>query len=302
MTVKKVYLNDPVSPKAYDLLKSKVEIVTTYDHPEELDAIIVRQQYVTREVIEKAVNCKLISMHGTGTERIDLEAAKEYGIPVITHAGYNATSVAELAVTQLMACARKLKEIDRGLRQGKYHAFGDAFSNEHEIFNSKVGIIGTGNIACEIARIMRNGFNCTIYGYNNHRTSEELLKRGFIKVTSVNELLSKCDYVVVACVLNDETRNLITKETFKEANKDLVLVNISRGGIINEDDLYEVLVNKQIKAAASDVYAIEPVDKDLPLLHLDNFIGTFHVGGSTVEAMERLGIATVEEVFKVLEI
>ena len=105
----KVYLNDPISPSARARLTEKVELIDNYDHPEEPDAIIVRRQYVTRDVISRAVKCRLIQQHGTGLDRIDMEAARAYGIPVRNTPGVNAESVAEYAIMLMPALSRKAR-------------------------------------------------------------------------------------------------------------------------------------------------------------------------------------------------
>lgn len=302
MNKPKVYLKDPISPKVYDRLIEKVEIVDNFDHPELLDAIIIRQASCPRDVIEKAKNLKIISMHGTGTDTIDMSAAKEYNIPVVVHSGYNSRSVAELAVSYCLALSRKLKEINNSLTKGKYHKFGDPYSNEHEVFGKTIGLIGTGAVSKEIYKIMKGGFNTKALAYNPHKTKEEMLEMGYEQVATLKELFQKSDIVFVCVTLNKETENMLNYHIFKHAKENLILANISRGTIINEDDLYKALVEGKIKGAASDVFKKEPIQKDSPLLKLDNFIATYHIGGSTVEAMERLGNAVVDDVFHALGI
>ena len=120
----KVYLNDPIAASAVKRLKAHVELVDTYDHPEELDAIIVRQQYCPGDVIRRAVRCRLIQQHGVGLDRIDVKAAKECGIPVKNTPGVNARSVAEYTVAMMLALSRKVSEIDKMTRKGMLREFG----------------------------------------------------------------------------------------------------------------------------------------------------------------------------------
>ena len=120
----KVYLNDPIAPSAVARLKKHVDIVSDFDHPEELSAIIVRQQYCPGEVIRNAIHCKLIQQHGVGLDRIDTDAAKEVGIPVKNTPGSNARSVAEYTIAMLLSLSRKVTIIDKKTRAGQLPRFG----------------------------------------------------------------------------------------------------------------------------------------------------------------------------------
>lgn len=223
MNKPKVYLNDLIIPKVYNRLKEKAEIVDNYHHPELLDTIIVRQANCPRDVIEKTKNLKIISMHGTGTDRIDIQAAKEYNNPVVVHVGYNARSVAELEVSYALVLTRKLKEINYGLIEGKYSKFGDAFSNEHEVFGKTIGLVGTGDLAKEVFRIMKDGFNTKVLAYNSHRITEEILEMGYEQVESLEELFAKSDIIFVCVTLNDKTRNMLNYDVFKHSKEGLIL-------------------------------------------------------------------------------
>lgn len=300
--MKTVYLNDVISQSAYRRLQSHVRLVDSYDHPEQLDAIIVRQAYCTREVIEKAKNLKIIGMHGVGTDRIDMEAAREYGIPVVPAPGIAAQSVAELAVTQILALNRQLKRINTGLCEHRYAHFGDERLIGYEVWGKTLGLVGTGNIAKRVADMMRAAFAVRVLCYNPHRTAEKCRAWGFEKVESLEELFSRSDFVNVSVTLSDQTRNLIHAGILQNANPNLILVNTSRGGIVKEKDLYDALVRGTIRGAASDVFDKEPPDADNPLLRLENFVATFHIGGSTFEAMDRVGNYIVTKVFQALDI
>lgn len=178
----------------------------------------------------------------------------------------------------------------------------EPFTNENEVFGKTIGLIGTGAVSKEIYKIMKGGFNTKTLAYNPHKTKEDLLEIGYEQVATLEELFQKSDIVFVCLTSNTETENMLNYDIFKHAKENLILANISRGAIINEDDLYKALVEEKIKGAASDVFEKEPLQKDSPLLKLDNFIATYHIGGSTVEAMERLGNAVVDDVFHALGI
>lgn len=298
----KVYLNDPIAESAAERLKKHVQIVDNFNHPEELDAIIVRQQYCRREVIERACKCKLIQQHGTGLDRIDLNAAAEKGIPVKNTPGVNARSVAEYAVAMMLALSRKVNVIHQKTSQGNLPAFGMSETVGFEMSGKKLGLVGSGHIARDVAQIASDGFHMKVYCYNPHRTDQELMDLGFIPVQTIEELLRTCDYVSLHCTINSEAYHIINADSLQHCNPNLILVNTARGGLIDEFALFDALKCKKLRAAGLDVFEEEPPDPNHPLFSLDQFLAGMHVGGSTYEALERNGKAVVDSVFEALGI
>lgn len=298
----KVYLSDEISPSARARLARRTDLVKTYDHPETLDAIIIRRAYCPRKILARCSRLKIIAMHGVGTDRIDMDAAREFGIPVISVPGEAAQSVAELAVADLLALNRQIKKINIGLCRGRYTRFGDPRFISPEVRGKTLGLIGSGSIARRTAQIMRDGFGVKTLCYNPHRTAEECQSLGFQKVADLPELFHRSDFVSVHATLSPETRGMVNTDVLRASNPNLILVNTSRGEIVNEADLYRALISGQIRGAASDVFAQEPPAPDNPLLSLENFIATCHIGGSTAEAMDRVGNRVVDNVFRALGI
>ena len=298
----KVYLNDPIALSAVERLKKHVQLVDNFDYPEELDAIIVRQQYCTGEVIRRAVRCRLIQQHGVGLDRIDTEAAEEAGIPVRNTPGTNACSVAEYTVGMMLGLSRKTVAIDRKTRAGKLPHFGMPETVGTEITGKKLGLVGSGHIAQEVARIAQNGFRMEVYCYNPHRKPEQLEALGMLPVRELQELFRLCDFVSLHCLLTEESYHMIDAEILREANPQLILINTARGGLIDEQALYEALRNGQIAAAGLDVFEQQPPPTDNPLFGLENFLAGMHVAGSTNEALERTGKAVVDSIFSALGI
>lgn len=297
-----VYLHDHICDSAVARLRRHVNLVDNFDHPEELDAIIVRQQYCPREVISRAKRCRLIQMHGVGLDRIDVEAAKEYGISAKRTKGGNAQSVAELAIGFMLAMARKMKFLDRGLQAGKFQTFGLPETVGLELSGKKLGLVGGGQIAQLVADIARAAFHCEIFVYDPFLSAEACKNLGFHKIETVAELVASVDFVSIHVPLTDSTKHMFNAAVFAKANPDLILVNTSRGGVVDEEALYQALTTGQILAAGMDVFEQQPPRPDHPLLSLDNFVGTLHVGGSTREALERNGNAVVDNVFAALHI
>ena len=297
----KVYLNDPIAQSAIERLKSHVEIVDNFDHPEELDAIIVRQQYCTGDVIRKAKRCKLIQQHGVGLDRIDVRAAEECGIPVKNTPGVNSRSVAEYTVAMMLDLSRKVTEIDKKTRKGMLPRFGMPETIGNEITHKRLGLIGSGHIAHDVAQICRDGFHMEICCCNPHHSDAEIREMGFIPISFI-EVFAACDYVSLHCLLTPETRHLVDHKCFENCNPDLILINTARGGLVDEEALYEALSSGKIAAAGLDVFENQPPAADNPLLSLDNFLAGMHVAGSTYEALERNGKAVVDSVFEALGI
>ena len=275
-----VYLSEHIAPSAYARLARHFEIVDNFDHPERLAAMVIRRAVVPRAVIAHAPNLKVIAMHGVSRDTIDTAAAAEFGVPVPNVPGLGAPAVAELAVADLLALNRQLKFVC------------------HEMTGRTLGLVGTGNIAHRVADILRAAFDVRVLCWNPRRTAAECAAWGYEQVETLPELFRRSDFVNVSITLCDATRDLINAPVFAAANPELLLVNTSRGGIVNEHDLYVALTTGQIRAAASDVFAHEPPASDDPLIHLDNFIATFHIGGSTYESLERVSNRAVDYVFQ----
>lgn len=293
-----VYLSEHIAPSAYARLARHFEITDNFDHPELLDAIIVRRARVPRSIIAAAPKLKVISMHGVSRDTIDIAAAEAFGIPVPNVPGLSAESVAELAVSFILALSRQLKLVNTGLCEGRFDHFGATQFVTHEVRGKTLGLVGTGNIARHVADIMRGGFDARLLCWNPRRTAAECADMGYEKIETLAELFRRSDFVNVSVALCPETVGLIGTAEFAAANPNLILVNTSRGGIVDERALYTALTTGQIRAAASDVFEQEPPDKDDPLLHLENFIATFHIGGSTEEALDRVSNRAVDHVFQ----
>lgn len=296
----KVYLSEYIAPSARQRLAAHCDIVDNFNHPEDLDAIIVRRVQVTKEIIDKAVKLKCISMHGVGLDTIDVAAARAKGIPVVNVPGASAESVAELAVALMLAVSRKVKYIDEGLQHGAFRHFGQRDTIGHELFGKKVGLIGNGHIACQVAAILKNAFHCKLYCYNPLEDEVSLHAKGLEKVSTLQELFAACPFISIHVPLTKETKNMVNADVLRAARPDTVLVNTARGGIVDEKALCQALQEQRLGGAGFDVFSDEVPSADNPLLHLENFIGTLHVGGSTEEALERVSQAAVDHVLTAL--
>lgn len=297
----KVYLSEYIYPEAVEKLKERMEIVDNWDCIEEVDAIILRTVDVTRDMIARAKNLKVIGKHGVGCNTIDLEAAKEYGVTVVNTPTANTNSVAELIVSLMLNIGRNVNYCDAKTRKEGFSRIAPPEASGVELTGKTVGLIGMGNIARRAGEILKKGFSVKLVGYDPYCSGEMAEKYGIEKYEELNDMLEVSDVVNVSVPLTPSTVDLISAENFKHFKKNAILVNAARGGIVNEEDLYEALKNHMIRAAACDAFVVEPPNGENKLMTLDNFCGTPHIGADTEEALERMGMEVVEEVLKVLD-
>lgn len=236
---------------------------------------------ITREVMENAPNLKVIANFAVGFNNIDTQAAKELGITVTHTPNVLTETTADLTVGLLLASARRLTEAENTLRQGRWKSWTPMQLTGMDIFGATLGIIGMGRIGEAVAKRMR-GFEMDILYHNRNRKRDTEEMYGF-QYAELDELLRKSDFVIILTPLTDETRNLIKKRELSLMKETAVLVNVSRGGIVNEQDLYEALKEGEIWAAGLDVFETEPVPVDHPLLTLTNVTALPHIASASIQ-------------------
>ncbi len=299
----RILIADKISDNAINLLKTdpdfEVHVKTGLKEDElveiipDYDAIIVRSATkVTRRVIEAGKKLKLVGRAGTGVDNIDVEAATERGIIVMNTPGANTVAAAEHAIAMLLALARKIPQADASMKQGKWDK--KSFMGV-EIRDKVLGIIGIGRIGSYVAKLAQ-GLQMRVIAYDPY-ISEEAAKQLGVRLVSLDELLSEADFVSIHSPLTKETRHLLNKEKLLKMKKGALLVNCARGGIVVESDLYDVLVSGHLGGAALDVFEEEPPPPDHPLVKLPNVIATPHIGASTFEAQEVVGLIISQQVF-----
>lgn len=296
-----VYLSEYIYPEARKALESKAEVVSTFDEPEKVEAIILRVLPVDAALMDKLPNLKVIGKHGVGCNTIDLEAAKARGITVLNTPLANAQSVAELIVGEMLGAARNITSAHEQSMEGKFTSIAPKQMTGVELTGKVLGLIGTGNIARRVANILVKGFGMKVVAYDPYVSKVQMEGMGFTKCDTVRELLPQADFVNVSVPLTPETKDLISGDMFDLFKKDAVLVNAARGGIVNEEGLYEALKAGKLRAAACDAFVSEPpTAQNTNLYELPNFIGTPHIGATTEEALQRMGFEVVEDVLNVL--
>ena len=296
-----VYLSEYIYPEARKVLESRTEVVSSFDEPEKVEAIILRVFPVDAALMDMLPNLKVIGKHGVGCNTIDLKAAKDRGITVLNTPLANAQSVAELIVGEMLSAARNIQAAHNGSVEGKFTSIAPKQMTGVELTGKTLGLIGTGNIARRAAKILINGFDMKAIAYDPYVPRERMEEIGFEKCETVRELLPKADFINISVPLTPETRDLISGDMFDLFRKDAILVNAARGGIVNEDGLYEALKAGKLRAAACDAFVQEPPTATTTKLYeLPNFIGTPHIGAATEEALQRMGFEVVEDVLNVL--
>jgi D-3-phosphoglycerate dehydrogenase len=261
--------------------------------PEELpsvlpayDGMVVRSRTkVRKDLIDVCPNLKVILRGGAGLDTIDHEYAKSKGITVMNTPLANSASVAELAIGYMLMMARSLYQATATVKAEKWEK--KAFNGD-EIGGKTLGLVGVGNIGKEVAK-RAAVMGMTVVAYDPY-----VKEIAGIKLVTLDELLAQADYISLHLPKTKESTNMIGAEQFGKMKKGVRIVNCARGGIVNEDALYEALTNGTVAGAALDVFAEEP-PTDWKLLKLDNVIGSPHIGAATKEAQGRVGAEVADK-------
>lgn len=296
-----VLISDPLSEDGIFPLRQAEGfniVIDTTNTPETLaekikdfDALIVRSQtQVTREIIEKATNLKIIGRAGVGVDNIDLDAATERGIIVVNAPDGNTNSAAEHTIAMLMSLARKIPQAFNSLKNGQWDR--KSFIGV-ELKNKTLGVVGLGRIGAEVAARAK-GQRMSVIAYDPFLSEEKAKKMG-ITLGTVEEVLKVADFITVHTPLLKETKHMINKEAFAIMKDGVQIINCARGGIIDEDALYDAIVSKKVAGAALDVFETEPFVGH-KLLTLPEVIATPHLGASTIEAQESVAIDVSRDV------
>lgn len=251
---------------------------------------------IDEELMNRAVHLKVISNMAVGYNNIDIEAATNKGIMVTNTPGVLTETTADLTFAIMMATARRLVEASDFLREGKWKSWAPMQLTGQDVYGATLGIIGMGRIGEAVARRAK-GFDMKVLYANRSRkpqVEEELGIRYVDKVT----LLQKSDFVCVLVPYTPKTKNMIDGKELALMKPTAVLINTARGGVVNEDALYDALVNDEIWAAGLDVFEEEPISTDHPLLSLSNVVALPHIGSSSIDTrikMAKLAAANIIE-------
>lgn len=303
----KILVADKISSIGVDFLKQQegFEVVEAYgSSPERIlelaegvSAIIVRSETkVTREVFEAAApTLKAVGRAGVGVDNIDSEAATEYGVVVMNTPGGNTIATAELTFTHMLCGARPVPQAAASMREGRWDRkiYGGS-----ELHKKTLGICGMGRIGAEVAK-RANAFGMKVLAYDPYLSANKAEALG-VDPVELEQLFKESDYITVHMPLTDATRDMIDAKAIAMMKDGVRLFNCARGGIINEEALLEGLESGKVAAAGLDVYTTEPLPKDHPFRSQKSINLTPHLGASTEEAQESVGLEIAESVTSVL--
>ncbi len=302
----KILVSDSLSEEGLTILRDSgipVDVKTGLTEDElcavigEYDGLVIRSgTKVTKKVIEAGDKLRVVGRAGVGVDNVDIPAATEKGVLVMNTPSANIVSAAEHSCAMILAAARNIPQAHESMHKGEWKR--SKFSGI-ELNGKTLGIIGVGRVGGEVAKRLKH-FNMKLLGYDPFLPPEVAEDIG-VKLTTLEDVIQNSDIMTIHTPLLPETRNMISMPQFKMMRPSAILVNVARGGIVNEDDLYTALKEKVIAGAAFDVWCDEPLNEnETKLLELDNLVTTPHLGASTAEAQERVAVEIAESVIKYL--
>lgn len=268
---------------------AKIPRETLKDELKEADGAIIPKVPVNQELLQDAKNLKVISNVAVGYDNFDIEALKEAGV-IGTHTPYVLDeTVADLVFNLILSGARRTAELQQFTREGKWNKMDDPYFLSKDVHHSKLGVIGMGRIGEKICRRANLGFEMEVMYYNRSR-NQKVEEEYEARKVSLDVLLEQSDIIVIMLPLNEKTRHFIGEQEIQKMNENTLLVNASRGPIIDEEALIKALENKHIYGAALDVFENEPLASDSPLLQLSNATITPHVGSATKQTRDAMDL------------
>jgi len=295
----KVLIADKMSPSAMEVFKNRgvdVDVITGLSKDElikiipDYDGMAVRSS--TRpdaEIITAATNLKVIGRAGIGVDNIDIKAATDRGVVVMNTPFGNAITTAEHAIAMLFAAARQIPSASTRTQNGEWPK--SDFKGT-ELFNKTLGLIGCGNIGSLVAE-RALGLKMKVIAFDPYLTEERAVKLGVEKV-ELETLFQRADAITLHTPLVESTKNIVSRKHLGMTKKGVIIVNCARGGLVDEEALKDALEAGHVRAAALDVFAVEPA-KENPLFGTPNFIATPHLGASTLEAQENVAVQVAEQ-------
>jgi D-3-phosphoglycerate dehydrogenase len=263
---------------------------------EDADIVIVRSP-LPPELFERASRLRGAIRHGAGVDMIPIDAASRHGVAVANAPGSNAGTVAEYAIGQMLALSRRLHEIDRTLRMRGWAAARQLSDSAFDLAGRTIGLVGVGAIGAELGRICHTGLRMNVIGY---RPSTRPMPP-FIEAVPLEALFKTADVVVLACPLNESTRGLVSERLLASMKTSAMLINVSRGPVVDEEALIACLSQRRIRGAALDVFARQPLPENSPLLQLPNVILSTHLAGITEDSMRRMGEIVAQQTLQLLD-
>lgn len=299
----KIMICDPIAPKGIALFQqcrefdvmvlpkrlSEAELIPLVA---DVEAMVVRSETkVTSAVIAAAPKLRVVGRAGVGVDNVDVDAATQKGIVVMNTPSGNTISTAELTFSMLMSLARKIPQANASMKSGEWNR--KAFQGV-ELYNKTLGILGMGRIGTEVAR-RAIVFGMRVLAFDPYLTLSRANALQ-VELVELDDLYARADFITVHMPMSDETKGMINTAAFAKMKPGVRVLNCARGGIIHEGDLVEAVKSGKAAGAALDVYETEPLPKESPLRELPQIIMTPHLGASTDEAQENVGIEVAEAI------
>ena len=291
----RVLLADGIAEEGLSILRSEprlqvddrsgIDKAELLDVIGEYDGLIVRSRTkVTAEVLARAARLRVIGRAGIGVDNIDVARATRLGVLVLNAPAGNAVSAAELTFALLLSLARRIPRADRSVREGRW----ERASKGVEGYGKTLGLVGCGRIGAEVARRAR-AFGMRVAAYDPYLSPDRAREMG-VELVTLPDLLEESDFLSIHAPLTEETRGLLGREELARMKPGAFVLNMARGGIVDEHALADALAARKLAGAALDVFEKEPPPPDHPLFALDNVILTPHLGAATTEAQRSVGI------------
>ena len=305
---KRVLVIQPLHPAGMEMLRARddIEIIECDSLDEniiaeaakDVHAMTVRGATITRRIMSQAPDLMVVSRHGVGYDAVDLDTLNERNIPLCIAVHSNMISVAEQAMALLLGLAKDVFYYDEVTRTDDWSARFP--TRAVDLDGKNLLIIGFGRIGKQVAK-RALGFDLKVFGYDPY-VDDKILKAANVQpVHDFKEVLGEMDAIAIHCMKTQETTNMFSEAEFKKMKRDAFVVNCARGGIIDEDALYNALTSGEIKGAGLDVLLDEPSSADHPLFSLKNVLLSPHIAGVTVESTRRMATQTVDNVLKVFD-
>ncbi|MEF9920163.1 MAG: phosphoglycerate dehydrogenase [Erysipelotrichaceae bacterium] len=256
----------------------------------DVDGLIVGVDPVNSNVLKCAPKLKAVAKYGVGTDNIDCDYAAKNGISVTKTMNANSDAVADFTMALMLAVARRVVEIDAGC-----HSEDWSKKEALDIYGKKIGVLGLGAIGRGVVKRAK-GFDMEVYGFDVFE-NVEYNKQNNIKFTDIDTIIKECDFISLHMPLVEETKYILNKNNLKNAKENLIIINTARGGLINEDDLYDMLVAKKIYGVGIDAFENEAVH-DSKLLKLTNVIAGSHTAASSKGAINTMSKMATEHVIE----
>src|SRR6185312_2858092 len=299
-----VLIAEPMAQAGIELFQSQKDWNVIVSNPKEYskhlgeaEALVVRSAVqVTPDVLKKAPKLRVIGRAGVGVDNVDLPAATAAGVLVMNTPGGNAVSVAEHTLALMLSLARSIPQASLSTKSGKWEK--KKFLG-NELRQKTLGIVGLGSIGREVVKRARS-FEMHILASDPYVSPQTAADLG-IELVPLGDLYARSDYITLHVALTAETQKMLSKDAFDKMKKGVRIINCARGELIDEAALLEAIQAGKVAGAALDVFQKEPPAADNPILAIDTFLATPHIGGSTEEAQEIVGVRIAEQVVEFLQ-